>query len=92
MYNDREVGAVLGKSRSEVSSMGLSERRSVLLKDRKEKLRSLIQVYYRERGWNEYGIPRVETLVRLGLWDYLNQEAKAEITILAAKGTDRERS
>lgn len=86
-YNDREVGAILGKPQSEVFSMGLSERRNLLLKDRKEKLRHLIQVYYQQRGWNENGIPRVDTLTKLGLWDYLNGEAKAEMTVLAAADT-----
>jgi aldehyde:ferredoxin oxidoreductase len=46
---------------------------------RKEQLRDLIQAYYRERGWNSNGIPEVETLERVGLWDYLNKETKTKI-------------
>ena len=47
---------------------------------RKEQLRKLIQVYYKERGWNTTGIPTVATLQKLGLWDFLTDEAKAKIS------------
>ena len=46
---------------------------------RKEQLRKLIQAYYRERGWNSTGIPKVETLKQVGLWDFLNKDTQAKI-------------
>jgi aldehyde:ferredoxin oxidoreductase len=50
---------------------------------RKENLRKLIDNYYAERGWNSEGIPTVATLERLGLWQFLKQEARDRITELA---------
>ncbi len=83
-YNDQEVSGILGKPQSEISSMDLSLRRDILLKNRKEKLRNLIQIYYQERGWNENGIPKIDTLKEIRLWDFLNEETKAEIAVLAS--------
>jgi aldehyde:ferredoxin oxidoreductase len=51
---------------------------------RKEQLRDLIQAYYRERGWNSNGIPEVETLERVGLWDYLTEGTKKKIVELSS--------
>jgi hypothetical protein len=44
---------------------------------RKERLRGLIAAYYRERGWSPEGVPLPETLSRLGLWEFLGEEARA---------------
>jgi aldehyde:ferredoxin oxidoreductase len=49
---------------------------------RKEELRQLIAIYYRKRGWNEQGIPTVETLKRLELWEFLNEETRERISEL----------
>jgi aldehyde:ferredoxin oxidoreductase len=59
--------------------MKTGDKRELLMNFRKEQLRNLIQAYYRERGWNSNGIPEVETLERVGLWDYLNKETKKKI-------------
>ncbi len=50
------------------------------MKHRKEELRKLIVFYYRQRGWTDTGIPKVETLKQIGLWQYLSDEAKKTIT------------
>ena len=47
-------------------------------------LRKLVDVYYRQRGWNANGVPTVATLQGLGLWDLLNSEARERITALNA--------
>jgi aldehyde:ferredoxin oxidoreductase len=46
---------------------------------RKERLRELIQAYNRVRGWNAFGIPTPETLKQIGLWGFLNGEARTRI-------------
>ena len=51
---------------------------------RKEQLRLLINVYYQERGWNSYGIPMPETLKQLGLWEFLNEEARSVLASLTS--------
>jgi len=32
------------------------------------------------RGWSAAGIPKVETLKQIGLWNFLNEETKTRIT------------
>lgn len=78
-YNDGQVAKILGKAVEEVVSIPVAEKRETLMKRRKEELRELIDIYYRKRGWNERGIPRVETLQQLGLWKFLTEETKAKI-------------
>jgi hypothetical protein len=51
--------------------------------NRKQELRNLIQAYYRTRGWTPAGIPAPVTLKRIGLWDFLTDEAKGKIASLA---------
>ena len=79
-YNDNEVAGILGKGITEVQSMATHEKRLTLMEHRKKELRRLIQVYYEERGWSTGGIPTVETLQRLGLWEFLTEETKVKIT------------
>jgi aldehyde:ferredoxin oxidoreductase len=79
-YHDGELSTVLQKPLGEVQMMGTAEKLSILMKHRKDELRKLISVYYRQRGWTEAGIPKVETLKQIGLWPYLSDEAKATIT------------
>ncbi|PKN04463.1 MAG: hypothetical protein CVU74_06745, partial [Deltaproteobacteria bacterium HGW-Deltaproteobacteria-9] len=79
-YNDRVLSTVLNKSLSEVQVMETGEKRAVLMNHRKEELRKLIDVYYRQRGWTDTGIPKVDTLKQIGLWQYLSDEAKKSIT------------
>ncbi|KIE17030.1 hypothetical protein DS62_07095 [Smithella sp. SC_K08D17] len=62
--------------------MPTTEKREILMKHRKEELKKLIGVYYAQRGWNETGIPKVETLQRIGLWNFLSDEAKAKVTAM----------
>ncbi len=78
-YNDDEVGRILGKTLPEISSLPLSEKRTILMNFRKEQLRKLIQIYYQERGWSEGGIPKIDTLKKIGLWDFLNEETRSRI-------------
>jgi aldehyde:ferredoxin oxidoreductase len=58
------------------------EKRIILMKHRKEELKKLIGVYYAQRGWNTAGIPKVETLKKIGLWNYLSDEARAKVTVM----------
>lgn len=82
-YNDREVSEILDKPQSEVASMNVSEKRGLLMRDRKGKLRKLIEVYYQQRGWDSHGIPKIDTLKAIGLWDFLNEEAKKGMEVLS---------
>jgi aldehyde:ferredoxin oxidoreductase len=81
-YNDNELSRILEKSIPEISAMNLSEKREILMNFRKEQLRQLIRIYYQERGWTDSGIPRLDTLKKIGLWDFLNEETKTRITNL----------
>lgn len=60
--------------------METAEKRAILMKQRREELKKLIGVYYRQRGWTERGIPTVETIRGIGLWDFLEEETKEAIT------------
>jgi aldehyde:ferredoxin oxidoreductase len=83
-YNDQQVATILAKTLEEVRLMATAEKREALMKFRKNELHELIAIYYRKRGWNERGIPTVDTLKRLGLWGFLNEETRARITELTA--------
>jgi aldehyde:ferredoxin oxidoreductase len=78
-YHDQEVGRILEKSAAEIQQMKTAEKREILMKHRKNELRKLIDVYYRERGWTATGIPKAETLKQIGLWDFLNEETRTRI-------------
>ena len=80
--NDRELCETMGLTMKELMRRSTAEKRNMLMNHRKEQLRKLVKVYYEERGWNESGIPTVATLQRLGLWDFLTDEAKVRITEL----------
>jgi aldehyde:ferredoxin oxidoreductase len=56
----------------------------LLMQCRKQQLRLLIDAYYQERGWSSCGIPMPETLKRLGLWKFLNDEARSVLTSLTS--------
>jgi hypothetical protein len=45
----------------------------------------LIGIYHQERGWNSEGIPLPETLRKLGLWEFLSDEARSVIKGLTAQ-------
>jgi len=79
-YNDQEVSRILGKPIPDISVMNIAEKRGTLMNFRKEQLRKLIQIYYQERGWNDLGIPTIDTLKKIGLWNFLNEETKTKIT------------
>ena len=72
-YHDEELSRILGKPLPDVAVMETAEKREILINFRKEQLRKLIQIYYQERGWNDSGIPTIDTLKRIGLWDFLNR-------------------
>jgi aldehyde:ferredoxin oxidoreductase len=80
-FNDRDLTKRLGKP---LEGMNTGSKRELLMKMRKEELRRLIDVYYQERGWNASGIPMPETLKELGLWDFLEDEARSIIQKLTA--------
>jgi aldehyde:ferredoxin oxidoreductase len=82
-YNDGQLAVFLGRPLADVQGMPTTEKRDLLMKRRKEQLRELIQVYYRARGWNSFGIPTPETLKQIGLWGFLTEEARAKILELA---------
>ncbi len=79
-YNDSELSGIMKKPLDEIRKMATAEKRETLMKYRKDQLTELIREYYRERGWTETGIPTVDTLKNLGLWQFLNEEAKAWIS------------
>jgi aldehyde:ferredoxin oxidoreductase len=81
-HNDRELARILDKPLAKIESMPIGEKRETLMNHRKGDLRKLIQVYYRQRGWSETGIPTITTLKRLGLWEFLTEEARVKITQL----------
>ncbi len=82
-YHDREVSRITGKSLPEVQAMGSPEKRKILMGHRQKELSELIDAYYEKRGWSSFGIPSVVTLQQLGLWHYLSQEAKEQVTRLS---------
>ncbi|MFH0789486.1 MAG: aldehyde ferredoxin oxidoreductase C-terminal domain-containing protein, partial [Pseudomonadota bacterium] len=79
-FNDQEVGKILGKPLADISAMDTSEKREILINFRKTQLRQLIQAYYQERGWTNSGIPKIDTLKRIGLWDFLKEETKDRVS------------
>ena len=78
-YNDAELERVTGKS---VAGMATTEKRRLLMENRKSELRRLIGVYYAERSWNSKGVPRVASLKELGLWDFLGRETRDRLSEL----------
>jgi aldehyde:ferredoxin oxidoreductase len=62
--------------------MKIAEKRELLMKHRKKELRKLIDVYYAQRGWSITGIPKVETLKQIGLWNFLTDEARTKVTAM----------
>jgi aldehyde:ferredoxin oxidoreductase len=83
-YNNRDLAERLGKRPDGLEGMSTSRRRELLLELRKKELRRLIDVYYQERGWNAFGVPMPDTLKQLGLWEFLNDEARTIITELTS--------
>jgi len=78
-FHDAEVSNISGKSLDDIQKMETVEKRGILMCYRKGRLRELIQTYYHERGWNAAGIPTVDTLKQVGLWDYLTEGTKTKI-------------
>jgi aldehyde:ferredoxin oxidoreductase len=82
--NDRELARFPEKPLAEVQGMPTAQKREILMDRRKGRLRELVQAYYRVRGWNAFGIPTPETLKRIGLWEFLNGEARTRILEMTA--------
>jgi aldehyde:ferredoxin oxidoreductase len=78
-YNDAEIERATGKR---VTGLSTAEKRQSLMENRKKELQRLIAVYYEERGWSGKGIPKIETLQRLGLWDFLGEGVRKRLTEL----------
>ena len=83
-YNNQDLAGRLGANLEKLSGMTTTQKRELLMERRKEQLRLLIDAYYQERGWNSYGIPMPETLKQLGLWEFLNDEARSVLTKLTS--------
>ncbi len=81
-YNDQQLEQILAKTSAEIQLLSTADKREALINFRKGELRELIGIYYRKRGWNAHGIPTVETLKQLGLWEYLNEESRKKIAEL----------
>ncbi len=81
-YNDDEVSRITGKEKSIVKNMKVSEKRELLMNSRKDRLKNLIQSYYQAREWTPQGIPSIETLRKLGLWNFINDDAKERLAEL----------
>jgi len=87
-FNDRDLADRLGKTIEELAGIPVSEKRSLLMEHRKNQLRMLIDAYYLKRGWTSLGIPMPETLKRLGLWKFLDEETRSAIFKLTMPGPD----
>jgi aldehyde:ferredoxin oxidoreductase len=83
-YNDMDLAARLGRSIGQLNGMTTGQKRETLMQLRKDELRRLIDVYYQERGWSSSGIPMPETLEKLGLWEFLSDEAQSTILYLTS--------
>jgi aldehyde:ferredoxin oxidoreductase len=81
-YNDQQLSIILSKPPIDIQKMGTAEKREILMRHGKEELRKLIGVYYAQRGWSATGIPKVETLKQIGLWEFLNDEARTKVTAM----------
>jgi aldehyde:ferredoxin oxidoreductase len=81
-YNDGQLSSILNKPLDEIQKMPTAAKREILMKHRKEELKKLIGVYYAQRGWNNVGIPKVETLKKIGLWNFLSDEARTKVTAM----------
>jgi aldehyde:ferredoxin oxidoreductase len=79
-YHDQELVKLLNLPPAEVQALKTAEKREILMKHRKDQLSKLIHVYYQERGWTNAGIPTVNTLKQIGLWNFMNEESKTRIT------------
>jgi aldehyde:ferredoxin oxidoreductase len=75
-FHDGQVSEILNRHVSEIREMKTSKKREILMDARKAQLESLIRTYYRERGWNQQGIPEIDTLKRVGLWKFLRDDAR----------------
>jgi aldehyde:ferredoxin oxidoreductase len=82
-YNDQQLSIFLNKPLADIQKMLTADKREILMKHRKEELKELIGVYYAQRGWSATGIPKVETLKQIGLWNFLSDEAKAKVTAMS---------
>ena len=82
VYNDQQLSIILSKPLAEIQKMKTAEKRKILMKHRKEKLRKLIDVYYAQRSWSATGIPKVETLKQIGLWNFLSDEARTKVAAM----------
>jgi aldehyde:ferredoxin oxidoreductase len=81
-YNDQQLSIILNKPLTEIFKIKTAEKREILMQHRKEELRKLIAVYYAQRGWSNKGIPKVETLKQIGLWNFLSDEARTKIVAM----------
>ena len=81
-YNDKQLSVSLNKPADTIAKMKTAEKREAIMKHRKEELRKLIHIYYSQRGWTDKGIPKIDTLKQIGLWDYLSEEARTRITVM----------
>jgi len=84
-YNDGQLSQIFNKPITEITQMTTTEKRMALMKHRKQELRKLIHVYYQERGWTDQGVPKVDTLKQIGLWNYLSEEARATIAAMSER-------
>src|ERR1035437_3496870 len=82
VYNDQQLSIILSKPLAEIQKMKTAEKRKILMKHRKKKLRKLIDVYYAQRSWTATGIPKVETLKQIGLWNFLSVEARTKVAAM----------
>lgn len=81
-YHDQELCRILKKPLEEIQGMAIAERRTALMRHRKDQLSELIKAYYQERGWTANGVPSLKTLKDLGLWPFLSAGARDALTEL----------
>ncbi len=81
-YNDQQLSDIINQQPDTIRKIITAEKRTTLMKHRKAQLRRLIDVYYAERGWTKDGVPKIETLKKIGLWNFLSEEAKTRIAAM----------
>lgn len=84
-YNDQQLTKITDQKPDAIQAMTTEEKRAMLMMQRKAQLRRLIDVYYAERGWTKDGVPKIETLKKIGLWSILSDEAKTRIAVLSGQ-------
>lgn len=81
-YNDQQLADLWHQPVEEVEKMETGKKREALMTHRRAELKKLIHVYYHQRGWTQKGIPAIDTLKKIGLWDFLTAETRSRLAAI----------